>query len=149
MRFGAVAGHDRRRLVRVCTRKQPIDANVQSAGVHGSYRPKAHSLRVPAESWAGTHDFVEKVLVEEDYKMAAEQHRNLACAPADHEIVYGRNEVGIQHARAHIKAFTQGVDLTGDARSSVKDDPDANALRGAGDGRPRGVARASEMRGRD
>ncbi len=71
-----------------------------------TYRPKAPSADVPGEAWKGLHEFVEKVLIDEDYHMAAEQHRNLLGAPSGHKVIYGSNEIGIQHFNRHLVALT-------------------------------------------
>lgn len=73
-----------------------------------SYQPAAPAPEIDPEAWAQTHAIVEKVLIEEDYAMAAEQHANLASAPAGQPMIYGRNEQGIQFFHEEIIARTGG-----------------------------------------
>lgn len=75
--------------------------------VMASYRPKSPSPDVQQSAWKDLHQFVEKVLIEEDYHMAAEQHRNLVGAPPNHQVIYGSNEIGIQHFHRHVVELTR------------------------------------------
>lgn len=77
--------------------------------IMASYRPKKPSPAVEEGAWQGLHQFVEQVLIDEDYHMAAEQHRNLLGAPPDHKVIYGSNEIGIQHFHQHLVSLTRGV----------------------------------------
>ncbi len=75
-----------------------------------TYRPAMPSASLDPGAWEETHRFIEKVLIEEDYAMAAEQYRNLAAlAGHDQQAVYGRNEIGIQHFHQEITARTGGL----------------------------------------
>lgn len=73
-----------------------------------SYRPVTPAPQIDPEAWRQTHDIIEKVLIEEDYAMAAEQHANLAAAPDEQPMIYGRNEQGIQFFHEEVMARTGG-----------------------------------------
>ena len=60
-----------------------------------TYRPQDHSKSVKIEEWKATHQFIEQVLIEEDYAMSAEQYKNLTATGSDLDFYYGRNEIGI------------------------------------------------------
>ena len=72
-----------------------------------TYKPKNHNPQLETAAWKGVHEFIEKVLIEEDYHMAAEQYRNLIGAPTDHKVIYGSNEIGIQHFHRHLSQLTK------------------------------------------
>lgn len=73
-----------------------------------TYRPAAPSSAIDPNSWDATHRFIEQVLIDEDYAMAAEQHRNLAnLAATGQTAVYGRNEIGVQHFHREVVKRTK------------------------------------------
>lgn len=68
-----------------------------------TYRP-AHELDERSDdAWIAMHDFIEKVVSTEDYSVSAEGQRNLAFAPDDFRMVFGRNEEVLQKQHAEIE----------------------------------------------
>lgn len=62
-----------------------------------TYRP----AEVPADAddgpWVEVHDLVRQIVSTEDYSISAGGQRNLKWAPEDFRIVYGSNEIALQH----------------------------------------------------
>lgn len=73
-----------------------------------TYQPgHADSAIDPAE-WQSMHDFIVKVITDEDYAMAETAQASLAQAPAGFAMVFGRNEIALQHwHRNYARALAQ------------------------------------------
>jgi phenylpropionate dioxygenase-like ring-hydroxylating dioxygenase large terminal subunit len=67
-----------------------------------TYRLTDTGDHIPDSEVAGLHDFTVSVIGGEDYPVAEASTRNLMYAPADFELIYGRNEVAIQNFQRSI-----------------------------------------------
>jgi phenylpropionate dioxygenase-like ring-hydroxylating dioxygenase large terminal subunit len=61
-----------------------------------TYRPGHADGPQPDSDWASLHDFIENVVVTEDYSVSEEGYRNLVHAPADFSTLLGANEILVQ-----------------------------------------------------
>jgi nitrite reductase/ring-hydroxylating ferredoxin subunit len=77
--------------------------------IMASYKPLHAPATVDSGAWEQTHDFIERVLREEDYAISEEQFRTLSFAPTGHKVVYGRNEVACQDFQRFLRSFVSGL----------------------------------------
>ncbi len=61
-----------------------------------TYRPGHADGPQPDSDWADLHDFIEGVVVTEDYSVSEEGYRNLLHAPRDFRSILGANEILVQ-----------------------------------------------------
>jgi hypothetical protein len=61
-----------------------------------TYRPAHAAGPEPDEDWRRLHDFIENVVVTEDYRVAAEGQRNLQYMPSSMRTIIGANEILVQ-----------------------------------------------------
>jgi len=61
-----------------------------------TYRPAHADGPNPDSDWSTLHDFIERVVREEDYSVSEEGYRNLVSAPASFRSVLGANEILVQ-----------------------------------------------------
>ncbi|HZZ36872.1 MAG TPA: aromatic ring-hydroxylating dioxygenase subunit alpha, partial [Caulobacteraceae bacterium] len=59
----------------------------------------------PDEAFVAAHDYIVEVVSTEDYSVSKEGQRNLEHAPADFQLVYGRNEAALQSVHRNIAAI--------------------------------------------
>jgi len=64
----------------------------------GSDVPEA----TPDEAFTASHDYIVQVVTTEDYSVSREGQRNLANAPANYRVVFGRNEAALQDVHRNI-----------------------------------------------
>jgi hypothetical protein len=56
----------------------------------------------PDEAFTAAHDYIVQVVTTEDYSVSREGQRNLANAPANYRVVFGRNEAALQDVHRNI-----------------------------------------------
>lgn len=74
----------------------PGDAPGKTVTRMATYRPGHANGPQPDSDWSTLHDFIEKVVREEDYSVSEEGYRNLLNAPASFRSVLGANEILVQ-----------------------------------------------------
>lgn len=80
----------------------PTDRPDRSQTYVTTYRPADSPARVTDADIAEMHDFTTQVVGGEDYPVAVEGTRNLLTAPADFEVLYGRNEIAVQDFQRNV-----------------------------------------------
>lgn len=87
----------------------PGSAPSETRTIMASYRPAQTHTGVDTSAWQQTHNFIQKVLIEEDYAVAEEQSRTLAYAPTGQQLLYGRNEIACQDFQRFVRGFVEGT----------------------------------------
>lgn len=73
-----------------------------------TYQPAHSGAEVDVARWAEMHDFIEKVVTEEDYSVSRDGQDNLRWAPEGFTTVLGRNEIALQHWHRNLNRMMSG-----------------------------------------
>ncbi|SFS10493.1 aromatic ring-hydroxylating oxygenase subunit alpha [Sphingomonas jatrophae] len=73
-----------------------------------TYQPAHSGAEVDVAKWAEMHDFIQRVVTEEDYSVSRDGQDNLRWAPEGFATVLGRNEIALQHWHRNLNAIMQG-----------------------------------------
>lgn len=79
----------------------------ESVTLMTTYRPDHMSGERPDKDWADMHDFIERVVTDEDYSIAIAGQKNLQWAPEDFRMVFGANEAVLQKQHGEIAAILE------------------------------------------
>jgi len=77
----------------------------ESVTLMTTYRPAHMAGDRPDKDWADMHDFIERVVTDEDYSIAIAGQQNLQWVPESFRMTFGANEAVLQKQHAQIEAI--------------------------------------------
>lgn len=86
----------------------PGDSVDRSTTLLSTYQPAHAGTEVDVARWGEMHEFIEKVVSEEDYSVSRDGQENLRWAPEGYTTVLGRNEIALQHWHRNLAAVMAG-----------------------------------------
>lgn len=86
----------------------PGDTPDTSRTLLSTYQPAHSGTEVDVGKWADMHDFIQKVITEEDYSVSRDGQANLRWAPPGFRTVLGRNEIALQHWHRNLNRLMAG-----------------------------------------
>lgn len=86
----------------------PGDTPDRSKTLLTTYQPAHGDTTVDVTRWAEMHDFIEKVVTEEDYSVSRDGQQNLRWAPPSFRTILGRNEIALQHWHRNYNTLMAG-----------------------------------------
>lgn len=86
----------------------PGESVDRSLSMLTTYQPAHSGAEVDIARWAEMHDFIEKVVTEEDYSVSRDGQENLRWAPEGFTTVLGRNEIALQHWHRNLNRIMSG-----------------------------------------
>lgn len=89
----------------------PGDETGRTVTRMATYRPGHADGPQPDSDWAELHDFIQGVVVTEDYSVSEEGYRNLLHAPEDFTTILGANEILVQKWHADWNAQLEELGL--------------------------------------
>ncbi|MES2290687.1 MAG: aromatic ring-hydroxylating dioxygenase subunit alpha [Pseudomonadota bacterium] len=84
------------------------DTPDRSRTLLSTYQPAHSGAEVDIEAWSNMHDFIQKVVTEEDYSVSKDGQDNLRWAPEGFATVLGRNEIALQHWHRNLNRIMSG-----------------------------------------
>ncbi|WP_439534414.1 aromatic ring-hydroxylating oxygenase subunit alpha [Polymorphobacter sp.] len=75
----------------------PGDTVDSSRTLLSTYQPAHAGTEIDIARWSEMHDFIQRVVTEEDYSVSRDGQQNLTWAPEGYQTVLGRNEIALQH----------------------------------------------------
>jgi phenylpropionate dioxygenase-like ring-hydroxylating dioxygenase large terminal subunit len=75
----------------------PGDDVAHSRTLLSTYQPAHAGTEIDVALWSEMHDFIQRVITDEDYSVSKDGQQNLTWAPKGYQTVLGRNEIALQH----------------------------------------------------
>jgi phenylpropionate dioxygenase-like ring-hydroxylating dioxygenase large terminal subunit len=70
-----------------------------------TYRPDSADAQSSDQPWIELHDFIEDIVINEDYSVSRDGQANLKHAPEGFEVLYGSNEIALQNYHLRLAAL--------------------------------------------
>ena len=86
----------------------PGDRVDASTTLLNTYQPAHAGADVDVQAWSDMHEFIQKVVVTEDYSVSKDGQDNLKWAPPGYTTVLGRNEIALQHWHRNLNRLMAG-----------------------------------------